>query len=85
MQSRTISKQVTFHNPFWVSGLDSRQAAGTYKVDIEEEALTAHSFLAWKRIATHITIAKDGATEYIRIDGDELEDALARDTVAVTR
>lgn len=80
MESRTTSQQVTFRRPFWVSGLDARQAAGTYRVDIEEE-MFAHSRLVWKLVATHITISKDGASQCVRINRDELEDALARDAL----
>jgi hypothetical protein len=79
MPTRTTSKTVTFKRPFIVSGFDQVQAAGTYTVDTEEEQLDAISFPAWKRIATVIELKKAGATEYQRIDPDELHEALMRD------
>jgi hypothetical protein len=81
MESRTTSRPVTFRHPFWISGLDTRQAAGTYTVDTEEELLETSSFLAWKHVATHIIVAHNGSSEYVRINRDELDDALARDAM----
>jgi len=80
MTSRTSSKQVTFRRPFWLSGLDSRQPAGTYIVDTEEERVEDLSFLAWRRVATNLRVARGSTTEYVPIDPGELNDALARDT-----
>jgi hypothetical protein len=85
MASRTSSKQVTFRRPFWLSGLDSRQPAGTYTVDTEEERVEELSFLAWRRVATNMRVARGGTTEYIPIDPSELNDALARDTERLNR
>jgi hypothetical protein len=79
MPIRTTSKTVTFRRPFIIGGFDQVQAAGTYTVDTEEEQLDAISLPAWKRIATVIELNKAGATEYQRIDPDELHEALMRD------
>ncbi len=79
MASRTSSRQVVFGRPFWISGLDCRQSAGTYTVDTEEKLVEACSFLAWKHVATILRIPKLGVTEYLRVNRDELDDALARD------
>lgn len=79
MASRTSSRQVTFRRPFWISGLDSRQSAGTYTVDTEEELVETLSFQAWKRVATIVRLSRGGTTEYRRVDAGELDDALARD------
>jgi hypothetical protein len=79
MASRTTSRQVIFGQPFWISGLDCRQSAGTYTVDTEEKLVEARAFLAWKHVATTLRITKQGVTEYIRVNRDELDDALARD------
>lgn len=79
MPVRTTSKTVTFRRPFIIGGFDKLQAAGTYTVDTEEEQLDAISFPAWKRTATVIEVMRDGATEYQRIDPDELHEALMRD------
>jgi hypothetical protein len=79
MPIRTTSKNVTFKRPFIISGFDRLQPAGTYTVDTEEEQLDAISFPAWKRLATVIEIKNAGATEYQRIDPNELHEALMRD------
>lgn len=79
MPIRMTSKTVTFKRPFIIGGFDQLQAAGTYTVETEEEQLDAISFPAWKRIATIIELKKEGATEYQRIDPDELHEALMRD------
>jgi hypothetical protein len=79
MASRTSSRQVIFGRPFWISGLDCRQSAGTYTVDTEEKLNEARSFPAWEHIATVMRIPKHGVTEYLRVNRDELDDALARD------
>ena len=79
MASRTSSKQVTFHRPFWLSGFDSPQPAGTYRVDTEEEPLETLSFAAWRRLTTTMPLTRNGATEYIPIDPGELDRALASD------
>ena len=85
MASRTSSKQVIFGRPFWISGLDCRQSAGTYTVDTEEKLVEARSSLAWKHVATIMRVTKHGVTEYLRVDRDELDDALARDALQLDR
>lgn len=79
MASRTSSRQVMFGQPFWISGLDCRQSAGTYTIDTEEKQVEARTSLAWQHVATMMRITKNGVTEYLRINRDELDDALARD------
>jgi hypothetical protein len=71
--------EVTFRRPFHIDGFEMPQAAGTYTVETEEEQIPALSFPAWKRIATVMHVHRAGATEYVRIDPRELEDALSRD------
>ena len=79
METRTSTKQMTFCRPFSLSGFDFPQPAGTYTVDTEEELLEALSFPAWKRIATTMQLARSGATEYVPVDPNELQEALKRD------
>lgn len=79
MASRTSSRQVTFRESFWISGFDSRQPAGTYTIDTEEELIETLSFQAWRRVATTVRLTRCGTTEYLPIDPGELDDALARD------
>jgi hypothetical protein len=47
MTVRTTTKSVTFRRPFPLKGVDGLQPAGTYAVEIEEEAIPALSFLAY--------------------------------------
>jgi len=70
---------VTFCQPFLLRGLGVPERAGTYTVDTEEEQVDGLSVQAWKRVATTMQIARDGATEYMTIDPIELEEALRRD------
>ncbi len=72
-------KHVTFRRPFLLDGFDSPQPAGTNTVDTEEELLEALSFPAWKRVATSMQITQGGAMEYLPVDPNELNGALARD------
>lgn len=80
MPARTTSQQVVFKRPFMLSGFESAQAAGTYKVDTEEELIEELSFPVWKSTTTTIQLRNDGATEHWTIDPDELRDALMRDS-----
>ena len=79
MTSRTISQIVTFRRPFWVSGLDCRHPAGSYTIETEEVVIDALAFQTWRLVATRIHVPGDGDTDYVRINRDELNDALARD------
>ena len=79
MVTRTNSQQVVFRRPFLLSGFDALQAAGAYTVDTEEELIEVLSFPAWKRVATTMQFARDGATEYVPVDPVELHEALMRD------
>ncbi|MDE1938608.1 MAG: hypothetical protein KGI68_06275 [Alphaproteobacteria bacterium] len=62
MVTRTNSQQVVFRRPFLLSGFDALQVAGAYTVDTEEELIEALSFPVWKRVATMMQFARDGAT-----------------------
>ena len=77
MTSRTNSQIVTFRRPFWVSGLDCRHPAGSYTIETEEVAIEALAFQTWKLVATRIQVPRDGNA--VRINREELNDALARD------
>jgi hypothetical protein len=86
MTVRTSHKTVTFTRPFSLSTLDEVQAAGTYTVETEEEALPGLSFPAWRRIATLIFLpSRPGGTfveQVVNIDPLELEAAQARDAAS---
>lgn len=80
MSVRMTSRDVVFRRPFVLHGFDRVEPAGTYKVETEEESIDDVSFLVWRRMATVIHIMRGGATEYVRIDPEDLRKALARDS-----
>jgi hypothetical protein len=55
------------------------QPAGTYTIDTEEQALDTLSFAGWRHIATSMRLFRDGATEHVPVDPQELRDAMLRD------
>ena len=77
--TRTRSQLVAFRRPFALSGLDSLQPAGTYRVDTDEEQLDTLTVVAWRRIATVVQLARGGITERLAVDPTELHEALMRD------
>jgi hypothetical protein len=79
MISRTISKTVTFVQPFRLDGLNGIQPAGSYIVETDEELLQALSFPAYRRTDTRIRLPTARSDQVARIDPAELEAALARD------
>lgn len=79
MNTRTISRSVTFRRPFLLGGFDAIQPAGTYVIDVEEEALEGVSFPAFKRLSTQIRIITLGKIEQHFINPVELDEALQRD------
>ena len=79
MSVRMTSTEVTFSRPFVLHGFDRVEPAGTYLVETEEESIDEVSFAVWKRVATIMHITHGAATEYVRIDPEDLRKALARD------
>ena len=47
---RTIRTTVEFGEAFRLSGFDERQPAGSYRVDVDEEAIDGLTFLAHRRV-----------------------------------
>ena len=82
MPTRMLSRTVTFRRPFVLEGFERVEPAGTYTVDTEEESIDEVSFAVWKRCATVMHVTHDGATEYVRIDPEDLRKALVRDEVS---
>ena len=79
MSTRMLSRTVTFRRPFVLEGFERIEPAGVYTVDTEEESLDDVSFPVWKRLATVIHIIHGAATEYVRIEPDDLRKAEERD------
>lgn len=86
MTKRTRTNSVTFSHPFTLTGLAESQPAGVYAVETEEELIQPLSFVAYRRAATWLTLArrKDGGVlaEIALVDPIELEEALAKDIAA---
>jgi hypothetical protein len=83
MTLRTTQKFVTFNRPFWLDEVAERQPAGTYVVQTDEELIEGLSFLAYRRVATTISVplaaAPKGSFQIINIEPADLESALMRD------
>ncbi len=79
MERRVTSKLVIFRKPFWLSGLDGEQLPGTYTVQIEEEVLDGVSLIGWRQTHAALVLSRDGGTEYVAIDPQELREALVKD------
>ena len=83
MTTRTSSKTVTFKRPFFLTGFDRPQPAGSYVVETDEELLEAVSFPAYRRLSTLIQLRPQPGNprivETVAIDPGELDEALARD------
>jgi len=85
MTIRTTKSTVTFRAPFLVKGMTEPQPAGTYDVEIDEEALETWSGRnAYRRVATLLLVKKGGCTHTVSVDSHSLEAALAADQ-AVTQ
>ena len=79
MTTRSTSRPVTFRRPFILDGFDAVQAAGTYVIDVEEEAIEGLSFPAFRRVSTQMRIPTLGRTEYRFVNPVELDAALLHD------
>ncbi|QIB35496.1 hypothetical protein [Ancylobacter pratisalsi] len=83
MTIRTRETTVTFRHPFKLSGIDSPQPAGTYRLVIDEEAIPDLTFLAYRRSATMLhtpAIITPGNSGQVHVvNSDELTKALEDD------
>jgi hypothetical protein len=77
--NRTRSHVVTFNKPFNLDEIEAMLPAGPYRIETEEAALEGLSFLAWRRISTHIMINSSNGSRMEAIDPAGLESALHRD------
>jgi hypothetical protein len=78
METRTISRLVTFRKPFLLSSFDGPEPPGTYAIHTEEKMLDM-SFVGWRQIGCAIVLHREGAEEYVSVDPQELREALVRD------
>jgi hypothetical protein len=88
MTERITRSSVTFLHNFVMRDMDGVQPPGTYLIETVEDPLETLSFLAYRRVATTITLPAIGVVsrrrQVVSIDPDELQAALARDTSATT-
>ena len=82
MSVRTTSRSVTFRRAFSLQGVDGMQPPGTYTVETDEELIPGLTFLAYRRMATTITLpvrnSGAAARQMSTIDPADLESALAK-------
>jgi len=79
MTTRTTRRTVTFTKPFALVGIDGLQPPGVHEINTDEESIDGLSFLAWRRVATTISLHWLGTTQIYRIDPVDLEAALLHD------
>jgi hypothetical protein len=84
MNNRTSEERVTFNRTFLLPSVDEVLPAGTYLVETEEEQIDSLSFVAYRRVATTITLpalgTETGSRQVIAIDPSELAAARAKDS-----
>ena len=82
MPTRTSHSNVTFRQPFRVTGMDSAAPAGSYDVDLEEERLDTPTVQDWRQTAAILQVKTASITEYVVVDPLALRDAMLRDSEA---
>jgi hypothetical protein len=75
---RTIRSTITFAFPFRLKGMERAQAAGTYKVDTDEQAADRHGDI-FVRVATFLHTRQGASIRIRKVDAEELDAALDRD------
>ena len=82
---RSTTTDVTFRHAFTLKDLERPVPPGTYRVDVEEEPIDGLSFLAYRRLATFITVpmaGRSGSIQSLLVNPKELEQALTHDAAA---
>lgn len=85
MMKRT--KRFTAHmpKPFTLNGIEDVQPAGDYAVEQDEELIEGISFVAYRRVATFITLpaisAGSALLQSVTIDPDELSGGVLEDRI----
>ena len=88
MLSRTTTSLVTFVHPFVVAGYADElpPGPGGYELFAEDEVMQSHSFMAYRRTATHLLIRwATGGAELRPIEHRDLEMTLAQDQVCANK
>jgi len=81
MTTRTTTKSVTFHRPFYLKGIDRLLPPADYRVATDEELIDGLSFAAYRRVSTVIFVpAESGsAVEMVAVDPLNLQTAQDQD------
>lgn len=83
MTIRVTTMTVTFNHPFFLDEIEGTLPAGAYRVETEEETLDSLSFVAYRRISTHIFVpvaaSTDGRLQMCAIHPNGLAAALSKD------
>jgi hypothetical protein len=83
MTSRTTRTTVSFKAPFKLKSIDEVQPAGEYLLLIEEETIDVLSRLAYRRVATFLSLpsisAPQDLVQLVPVDQRDLDAALAKD------
>jgi len=86
MTARSTTRNVTFRRAFSLQGVEGMQPPGTYTIETDEEQIPGLSFLAYRRIATTITLlvpyGGGAVRQAVTIDPTDLEAAQAMDLQA---
>jgi hypothetical protein len=80
---RTDRTTVSFMNPFSLKELESIQPAGSYLVETDYEVIEGISRLAYRRVATLLTIpsisTSQSLSQRVFVDQSDLDSALMKD------
>jgi len=81
MTTRTTTKSVTFHRPFYLKGIDRLLPPADYRVATDEELIEGLSFAAYRRVSTVIFVPAElgSAVEMVAIDPLDLQTAQDQD------
>jgi hypothetical protein len=83
MTTRITSRTVTFAHDFTLDEIETALPPGVYRVETEEETLDGASFIAYRRVATHIFVPGrpgiSSGVQMLAIHPNGLSAALARD------
>jgi hypothetical protein len=82
MNTRSTRSTVKIFHPFTLRGQSEVLPAGDYDILVEEELLQDMNFLAYRKTATFLIVARKGKTEMREISGKDLEAVLKRDRAA---
>ncbi len=83
MIERTTNSEITFAHPFVLSSLVVPLQAGTYRLVVDEELIEGVSFVAYRRVATHLEIpaisVEAGTRQFLQVSAEEIANALRND------